>query len=245
MPHKNDSSVANRIEIELERAIVSGEYPPGSRLNENAVAARFGVSRAPVREACRLLERAGLVDIVLHQGPVVRTLSLMEIVDLFDIRACLGRLAGQLAAAAITRAILDDLRTRIADLDDASRKGDAERYIALNIEFHTALYGAAGNARLAALDEQMGKELRIYRRHGLAFGGGLAVSNVEHRAVLAAIESGDREAAGAELERHIQNGRDRFIRAMSASGQLVVMDNDVGKRRSAKGSRGDHENHRS
>ena len=62
----------------------------------------------------------------------------------------------------------------------------------------------------------MGKELRIYRRHGLEFGGGLAVSNVEHRAILAAVERGDRLDAGTELERHIQNGRDRFIRAMSA-----------------------------
>jgi DNA-binding GntR family transcriptional regulator len=237
MMSKNDNSVANRIEIELERSIIAGEYPPGARLNENAVAARFGVSRAPVREACRLLERAGLVDIVPHQGPIVRTLSLAEIVDLFDVRACLGRLAGQLAAAAMTRAVLDDLRAQIADLDDASRNGDAERYIALNIKFHAALYGATGNARLAALDEQLGKELRTYRRHGLAFGGGLAVSNVEHRAVLAAIEGGDCEAAGAELEKHIQNGRDRFMRAMSASGQLVVKDADAGKKRSGKGSR--------
>ena len=136
----------------------------------------------------------------------------------------------------MTRAVLADLRAQIADLDDASRNGDAERYIALNIKFHTALYCATGNARLAALDEQMGKELRTYRRHGLAFGGGLAVSNVEHRAVLAAIESGDREAAGAELEKHIQNGRDRFIRAMSASGQLVVKDgSEAGKKRSENG----------
>jgi DNA-binding GntR family transcriptional regulator len=138
----------------------------------------------------------------------------------------------------MTRDVLGVLRALIADLDAASRDADAERYIALNIEFHTALYRATGNARLAALDEQMGKELRIYRRHGLAFGGGLAVSNVEHRAVLAAIERGDREAAGAELERHIQNGRDRFMRAMSASGQIVVKDNTAGKKRSEKAKAG-------
>jgi DNA-binding GntR family transcriptional regulator len=74
----------------------------------------------------------------------------------------------------------------------------------------------------------MGKELRIYRRHGLAFGGGLAVSNLEHRAILAAVEQGDRAAAGSELEKHIQNGRDRFIRAMSATGQLVLKETAAG-----------------
>jgi DNA-binding GntR family transcriptional regulator len=222
-------SVADRIEGELEALILEGEYQPGARINENALAARFGVSRAPVREACRLLQRAGLVDIVPNQGSFVRALSLAEIVNLFDVRTCLGRLAGQLAAAAITRATLQEMRDLIAAMDQASRAADAERYIGLNIAFHATLYSATGNGRLAVLDAQMGKELRIYRRHGLAFGGGLAVSNVEHRAIFSAIERGDCEAAGAELEKHIQNGRDRFMRAMSATGQLVLKESTAGK----------------
>lgn len=222
-------STANRIEGELESLILEGEYEPGARINENALAARFGVSRAPVREACRLLQRTGLVDIIPNQGSFVRELSLAEIVNLFDVRACLGRLAGRLAAAAITRATLQEMRDLIAAMDDASRAADAERYIGLNIALHATLYAATGNARLAELDSQMGKELRIYRRHGLEFGGGLAVSNVEHRAIFAAIERGDCEAAGAELEKHIQSGRDRFIRAMSATGQLILKESTAGK----------------
>jgi DNA-binding GntR family transcriptional regulator len=222
-------SVADRIEGELETLILKGEYQPGARINENALAVRFGVSRAPVREACRLLQRAGLVEIVPNQGSFVRALSVAEIVNLFDVRACLGRLAGQLAAASVTRATLQEMRGQIAALDEASRAADAERYIGLNIALHATLYAATNNAQLAALDAQMGKELRIYRRHGLAFGGGLAVSNVEHRAIFAAIERGDCDAAGAELEKHIQNGRDRFIRAMSATGQLVLKESTADK----------------
>ena len=74
----------------------------------------------------------------------------------------------------------------------------------------------------------MGKQLQIYRRHGLEFGGGLTVSNVEHRSILAAVERGDCDAAGNEVEKHIENGRDRFIRAMSATGQLVLKENVTG-----------------
>lgn len=236
---QNPDLVANRVERELEDLILNGAYGPGDRINENALAARFGVSRGPLREACRSLQRDGLLTIVPNQGAFVRDLSLAEIVNLFDVRACLGRLAGELAAAAMTRAGLARLRDLMAVLDEASRSGDASRYIALNIEFHASLYAATGNSRLAALDAQMGKELRIYRRHGLAFGGGLAVSNVEHRAILAAVEQGDRVAAGHELEKHIQNGRDRFIRAMSATGQLVLKEADGGadrKKRSRKAS---------
>jgi DNA-binding GntR family transcriptional regulator len=229
MSNESSESVADRIERELEALILTGEYSPGSRINENALAVRFDVSRAPVREACRLLQRAGLVDIVPNQGSFVRDHSLLEIVDLFDVRSCLGRLAGELATAAITRAGLKDMSDLIVAMDEASAASDAERYIGLNIAFHSTLYAATGNMRLASLESQMGKEIRIYRRHGLEFGGGLAVSNVEHRAILAAMERGDRETAGMELEKHIRNGRDRFIRAMSATGQLVLKDTTAGK----------------
>jgi DNA-binding GntR family transcriptional regulator len=229
MTEKIAESVADRIERELETLILTGEYQPGSRINENALAARFGVSRAPVREACRLLQRSGLVRIIPNQGSFARDLSLPEIVHLFDVRSCMGRLAGELAAAAITRAGVQELRDLITAMNEASNVSDAERYIGLNIAFHSILYAATGNERLAALDSQMGKEMRIYRRHGLEFGGGLAVSNLEHCAILAAIEAGDRQAAGIELEKHIQNGRDRFIRAMSATGQLVLKDTMAGK----------------
>jgi DNA-binding GntR family transcriptional regulator len=222
------SSPVDRIESELEGLILAGKYAPGARINENALAASFGVSRAPVREACRLLQRAGLVDIVPNQGSFVRELSVAEIVNLFGVRACLGRLAGQLIAAAVTRPVLLQMRELIEAMDEASRSADAERYIELNITFHATLYAATGNERLATLDSQMGKELRIYRRHGLAFGGGLAVSNVEHRSIFAAIERGDSEAAGAEIERHIANGRDRFIRAMTATGQLILKGSTAG-----------------
>jgi DNA-binding GntR family transcriptional regulator len=222
-------STPDRLELELERLILEGEYQPGARINENALAARFGVSRGAVREACRLLQRSGIVNIVPNQGSFVCELSVAEIVNLFDIRACLGRLAGRLAAATVTRGALQDMRDLIDAMDEASRTSDADRYIGLNIAFHATLYGTTGNAQLATLDAQMGKQLRIYRRHGLEFGGGLAVSNVEHRSILAAIERGDCEAAGHEVEKHIENGRDRFIRAMTATGQLVLKEAMPGK----------------
>lgn len=222
MYDQDQQSVANQIEQELERLILTGEIAPGARINENAMAARFGVSRAPVREACRLLQRAGLVDIWPNRGAVVREPSLNEILNLFDIRSSLARLAGRLAAATATREHIDEMHKLIAAMDKASDKRDAERYVGLNIEFHATLFAATGNMRLADLDTQLGKELRIYRRHGLAFGGGLKVSNSEHRTILTAIERGDTKTAGNEFEEHIVKGRDRFVRAMTGTGQLTL-----------------------
>jgi DNA-binding GntR family transcriptional regulator len=212
------------IEASVEAMIIAGELEPGAHVNESSIAAQLGVGRASVREACRLLERAGLVHIRPNQGTFVRTIDIAEVVHLFDIRASLGRLAGRSAAAAIDAKQLAALHALLAKLDEAAAGGDADAYITLNLAFHTALYEATGNARLAALDQAIGKELRIYRRHGLAHGGGLRVSNREHRSIVEALEQGDCERAGNELERHIAGGRDRFLRAMSATGRLALQD---------------------
>ncbi len=222
MQPSETGTTVQRIESELEKAILAGEYEPGARINENALAARLGVSRAPVREACRLLERAGLVRIVPNQGAMVASLTLHEVVQLFDVRAALGRLAGEEAATSMDDAHLRQLRGLMAEMDRAAMERDADRYVGLNIDFHACLYDATGNARLAHLDLSIGKELRVYRRHGLARGGGLAVSNQEHRVIMAAIERGDCEEAGLQLFQHIRNGRDRFLRAMSATGHLTL-----------------------
>jgi DNA-binding GntR family transcriptional regulator len=211
-----------RIEKEIERLIMDGTYPPGAHLNESALATEIGVGRATIREACRLLERAGLVRILPNHGTYVAALTLTQIVDLFDIRASLARLAGQRAAATIDATHLDALRSMMDEMDAVARRRDADRYVEFNLQFHAALYRATGNERLAALDDSIGKELRIYRRLGLAFGGGLFISNQEHREILSAVERGDCEAAGNALERHILGGRDRFLRAMSATGQLAL-----------------------
>ena len=204
----------------IEELIVNGEFPPGAHLNESSLAMRFGVGRPAVREACHALVRVGLIRIVPNQGAFVKELSLLEITQLFDIRASLGRLAGRQAALAISSETLTLLRNLIAEMDQVAAARDSESYIALNLDFHDALYGSTNNDRLADLDRALGKELRMYRMHGLAFGGGLAVSNQEHREILTAIEQGDCEKAGLHLEWHIRSGKERFLNAMATTGQI-------------------------
>ncbi|WP_099868232.1 GntR family transcriptional regulator [Pararhizobium haloflavum] len=206
----------------IEELIMNGEFPLGARINESALASRLGFGRASIREACHALVRVGLVEIVPNQGAFVKSLTLLEINQIFDIRACLGRLAGHQAAMSIEAVAIDRLRTLIRDMDEAAGARDSERYVELNLDFHDTLYTAANNPRLAELDRSLGKELRIYRRHGLAFGGGLAVSNQEHREIIASIEQGNCEMAGVQLERHIRSGKERFLNAMSATGRLVL-----------------------
>lgn len=217
MPPQSDIAAT-----EIEALIMSGDYPLGAHLNESALSARLGIGRAAIREACHALVRVGLVEIVPNQGAFVKRLSLLEITHLFDIRACLGRLAGQQATMSIDGNSLNQLQDLIQEMDEAARERDSERYIGLNLAFHDTLYSVGSNPRLAELDRALGKELRIYRRHGLAFGGGLAVSNREHREIVSSIQQGDWEIAGMQLEKHIRSGKDRFLNAMNMTGQLVL-----------------------
>lgn len=215
----------------IEELIMSGEFALGAHINENALSAKLGIGRAAIREACHALVRVGLVEIRPNQGAFVKSLTLPEITHLFDIRAALGRLAGQQAASSIDAEGLRRLRELIDEMDAVAANRDSERYIALNLLFHDILYEATGNPRLAELDRSLGKELRIYRRHGLAFGGGLAVSNREHREIVASIEKGDCDMAGVQLEKHIRGGKDRFLHAMSATGQLILQVEEQGRTR--------------
>lgn len=221
----NEASVATQTEIaaaKIEELIMNGSFELGAHINESSLSVQTGIGRAAIREACHRLAHDGLVELRPNQGAFVKTLTLLEVTQLFDIRAALGRLAGSQAAASIGVEALRRLRELIGEMDEVAAKRDSERYIGLNLAFHACLYEATGNPRLAELDRSLGKELRIYRRHGLAFGGGLAVSNQEHREILASIERGNCELAGMQLEKHIRGGKDRFLHAMSASGQLVL-----------------------
>ena len=214
-------SRAETVATAIEDLIFAGELQPGDRIGEVAMAERFGVSRGPIREACRSLAAMGLVSLAPRHGAFVRRLSFHEIIDIFDIRAALGRLAGRQAASSIEKPALDQLEQLVVEMDEMAEQADSAGYTELNLKFHDIVYRAARIERLRALDRSLGSELRMYRQRGAAYGG-LAVSNQEHRELFDCLRRGDAPAAGERLERHIANGRDRYIRASVAGGALPV-----------------------
>lgn len=205
-------SLTALVHAELERMILSDELSPGTRLNELALAARLGVSRGPLREALRALERDGLVAAgPAHQGMTVRLLDAAEMAELFDARALLqgftcGRLAERRDAVAIT-----DLRSRVQDMAAAITANDAASYFAANLDFHEAMLDHAGHARTAALYRAMIKESRLVRRQVLLRVENMAESNAEHAALVDAIEAGEVGRARQLGEAHVLAGKRRWL----------------------------------
>lgn len=204
-------SLVGEVRDELERMILDGELPTGERLNENSLADRLGVSRGPVREAARALERAGLVKAVANQGVYVRKLSVAEALELYDLRAMLaGHLCARVAQIGDPVAIAA-LRARVAQMQEAADAGDESTYFALNLTFHDDIAAAAGTARTEEIYGALGKEVRLMRLRVLTGKASLAVSNAEHARIVDMIEQGNVEAARKEGAEHHLNGKKRLL----------------------------------
>jgi DNA-binding GntR family transcriptional regulator len=210
---RRSQTLVSICEAEIERLILEGELGRGERINELALAARLNVSRGPLREACRSLAQAGLLEARVNRGFFVRKLARKEVIDLYDLRAGLMRLAGELVARRISDRDLDRLHALVAAMDAARERSDTGRFQDLNAEFHAVLVVAADNHRLQQVYNGLVKELRLFRRRGLASDDALDASNREHHAIVDAVAARDPAAAGAAMENHILQGKARFVSA--------------------------------
>ncbi len=211
------ASLSAALQDEIERRILFGEYRAGDRINENALAHELGISRGPIREACRGLVENGLLTAIVNRGFFVRAISAKEAGDVYDVRASLMRLAGETLAKRITDAQIATLAALVERMDAAERADDAAAYYTLNVEFHDRIVDYTENDRLRAVCEGLAKELSLYRHRSLTAGGGLHASNREHRQILAALSARDAAQAGAELERHMLAGKERFFSATDST----------------------------
>jgi len=203
-------SLSSLVAQEIERMILSGALAAGERLNEQSLATRLGVSRGPVREAVRGLERSGLVVGVRNQGSYVRQVSAAEALEIYDLRAAItGMACARLAESAVPEQ-LAALRALVNRMDEARQADDPPAYYAANLEFHEALLGFGAGPRMRRLYEELGNELHLFRRRALVQPENMRESNAEHTAILRAIAAGEADAARLAGEAHIVGGKRRF-----------------------------------
>jgi DNA-binding GntR family transcriptional regulator len=181
----------------LRELIISGDLGASEPLRQRDLAARFGVSQTPVREALRRLESEGLVTNDPHRGATVAASRNGMVKDNSEIRAALEPLGARLAARAITEEQLALLR-RLNDEMIALDEGD-ERYGALNREFHFTIYESAASPMLLSMMRLLWQAMRngpvVTRTHAESAG--------EHAELIAALEARDAERAAEITQRHI------------------------------------------
>jgi phosphonate utilization transcriptional regulator len=211
------NSLPTLVQQEIERMIVDGEFPVGSKLNEAAVAAMLGVSRGPVREAFRALEMSGLVRLEKNRGVFVRRIPIEEADEIYELRAVLDEFVGRRLAQTATSEAVRELRARVEKMQQAAARADVDAYHRANLEFHDRLVELAGNGKLLLLYRRLVRELHLFRHATLAQAGTLPVSTREHAAIVDQIAAGRAVAAGRAMHDHVVASRERMHRSTAAS----------------------------
>jgi DNA-binding GntR family transcriptional regulator len=195
----------------LENDIVAGRLRLGERLDETELAARFGVSRTPIREALIQLAGSGMIELRPRRGAHVTLLGPRELLETFEF---MGELEAACARFAANRMTADERAAFTAIFQrcrKACEEGDVDAYYHANADFHGAIYDGSHNRALATDARNQQRRLQPYRRLQLRVHGRLAKSFDEHEAVAKALLAGDGIEAGERLRAHVVVQGERFM----------------------------------
>ncbi len=188
----------------LRQQIFARELEPGAWIDEQKLAAAYGISRTPLREALKVLAVEGLVTMKVRRGAYVTEMSSADVAQVYHL---LGLLESDAAASVAARATPAE-RERLVALHERLEKQVRQRdaFFAANEQFHMALLEIAGNRWAAQIVADLRKVMKLNRHHSLFRQGRLADSLAEHRALMQAIAARDGNAAARLMREHFAAG---------------------------------------
>lgn len=195
------SVLAEQVKDRLLQDILSGRYPPDSRIVETRVARELGTSQAPVREALRGLEALGVVEILPFRGARVRRPSIQELLEAYAVRSELESLGARLGIPRMTDADLAELESLHEAMQRAAEIGDRHEVAVHDAAFHARLLALAGNRTLESVWRSLEPFSRTYITL-VAPGADARWTADLHPRILAAVRSRDPEAVVAALRHH-------------------------------------------
>lgn len=200
---------------ELRRRIVDASLEPGSRIDQEMLAAALGVSTTPLREALRRLEAERLVQRAAHRQVVIAPLSPRDLQEIYQIRVHLDSLSVQMAASVATPALVAEAEKHLV----SPGPDHPHHRLELNRAFHRTLYAASGNATLTDILDSLWDRTDRYRILITADPSDAEVTAGEHRELLALVAAGRAPEAGEVMRRHLQRSLDRIARLVAEDGR--------------------------
>jgi DNA-binding GntR family transcriptional regulator len=206
---KNASVAATEV---IRQAILDGRLPPGRRLKEEELAQELGISRTPVREALLMLQAEALVDATPNRGAAVRSYSVEDLTDLYQLRALLEGYAARRAGTRLSDEgirILRESCDRFEELlgDEANMGALVEE----NFFFHQAILEGAGSPRLGTMVRQVIEVPLVYRSYIWYSPEQQQISSHYHSQIMRALEARDSERAELVMKEHIFEARDVLL----------------------------------
>ncbi|WP_237739341.1 GntR family transcriptional regulator [Microbacterium yannicii] len=208
-----DGDAGARIADYVRDHILAGSFPPGARIRQEELAAQFGVSRVPVREALRALEFEGLVTVVANAGAWVSRLTLAECEEIYQMRERLEPLLLRYSAPQLTSVDFDELSRLARRINEVG--ADTDAFLSLDREFHQATYSGATTTQLGGVITKLWNSTGPYRRAYVASWGPelRRIANEEHHLMIASLRDGDFEDAERVLAGHIRRTRRQLARS--------------------------------
>ncbi|WP_158738479.1 GntR family transcriptional regulator [Alteribacillus sp. YIM 98480] len=200
------ASITTQVTKEIRNEIVKGEYEPGKKLSESALSKHYGVSRTPVREALKQLEREGLVEISPRVGTRVTKPTEKELNELFTVKASLEGLAAGLLAANQEVSKIDAIEEAVNQMEKAVETKDHDLFVKSNKDFHEVILEGADNSKLSYLLELLLNQMP-YQRYvylSIEVPNRLEQSFLEHKKVLAALRKGNPKEAEEMMRAHVE-----------------------------------------
>lgn len=208
------TSLVQRVREQLEDDIVEGRLRPGVQLNVDDIAARFEVSRTPVREALQQLEASGLVVVQPKRGTYVAEVSLGTLIAMFEVMAELEAMCARLAARRADAVMRAELAKVMELCEREATGGDTNSYYRANETFHQLIYQASGNSFLVQQTIALKNRLKPYRRLQLQVRDRMAQSLQEHRALVDSITHAQPDQAADAARAHVLVQGQRFTDLM-------------------------------
>lgn len=210
----SDSIITSKSElayISIRNAIQTGTLNPGQRIGPRELAEDLGISYTPVREALTLLENEGLVNREPNKGTYVRSISRVQMDQIYSLRLFLEPMAASQAAENSSPQLISKLEGLLLAYKTAV---DHNEITFKNQDFHYAIYAASLNQPLFGLIKQLWTGLPL---QAISLRGGDQESQIEHTEIVTAIASGDAESAQSKMHTHINRGYRRLLQSLENS----------------------------
>lgn len=204
--NETDLALSQQIANSLKEDILSGKYPPGVRIRQEDIAEQFGASRSPVREALRILEAEGLINLVAHTGAWISHLSLSECEEMYQLRERIEPLLLRLSIPHITDSLIAELQDLVLQMEATT---DVETFLRLDRQFHLLSYSKAETVLVGEMVNRLWNTTQHYRRaySQMMASTSFKPAHYEHHLLLTSIIKGDVDDAERILFGHIRRTR--------------------------------------
>jgi len=204
-------TLRERIVEFIKDAVVSGRLKPGERVPEQEIAANFGISRTPIREAFRQLETEGFISLIPRKGAVVSPITDKDVVEFYAIKSLLEGYAARTACPALTPRDIKRLEGLNTAMKKCADKGDVKGFFKLDNQFHDTFLKACGNDKLCALVHNLVQQFERFRVTALSLPGRMNESVGQHDDIIKAFKDSDAALVETLVRANAEKGRDVLV----------------------------------